>query len=91
MKPLYTAIAVLMAPSFAAAANCPVPYSEFEENIPHIDMVECPDNKPNDENGFCRLVMDGQRAYVYAFLYTDDEPCLSDIKRADKSDYLMQK
>lgn len=73
----------------AVAAECPVPYSEFEENIPHIDMAECPKNRPDSELGFCRLVMDGDDAYVYAFLYTDDEPCLSDIRRARKADYLM--
>ena len=39
--------------------------------------------------GFCRLVMDGDDAYVYVFLYTDDDSCLSDIRRARKADYLM--
>ncbi|MDB2430762.1 hypothetical protein N9W81_00430 [Alphaproteobacteria bacterium] len=73
------------------AAECPVPYSEFEENIPHIDMAACPDNKPDSEDGFCRLVMDGKRAYIYAFLYTDDEPRLFDTYSAKKIDYLMQK
>jgi hypothetical protein len=52
-------------------------------------MAECPKNRPDSELGFCRLVMDGDDAYVYAFLYTDDEPCLSDIRRARKADYLM--
>lgn len=80
-----------LAPYFAQAADCPVPYSEFEENIPHIDMAECPSNKPDSELGFCRLVMDGAEAYVYAFHYTDDEPCLIGIKRAKKPDYLMKK
>ena len=73
----------------AVAAECPVNYSEFEENIPHLDLIECPKNKPDSELGFCRLVMDGDDAYIYAFLYTDDEPCLSDIRRARKADYLM--
>ena len=73
----------------AVAAECRVPYSEFEENIPHIDMAECPKNKPDSDLGFCRLVMDGDDAYVYAFLYSDDEPCLSDIRRARKADYLI--
>lgn len=83
----------LMATSLlpAAAADCPVPYSEFEANIPHIDMAECPDNAPDADSGFCRLVMDGKKAYIYAFTYTQDEPCLSAINRAGKSDYLMRK
>ena len=81
--------AFILFASPAVAAECLVPYSEFEENIPHIDMAECPKNRPDSELGFCRLVMDGDDAYVYAFLYTDDEPCLSDIRRARKADYLM--
>ena len=81
--------AFILFASPAVAAECPVPYSEFEGNIPHIDMAECPKNRPDSELGFCRLVMDGDDAYVYAFLYTDDEPCLSDIRRARKSDYLI--
>ena len=84
-------IAFLLFVTPAMAADCPVPYSEFEENIPHIDMAECPKNKPDSELGFCRLVLDGDDAYVYAFLYTDDEPCLADIKRAKKSDAFLQK
>lgn len=72
------------------AADCPVPYSEFEDNIPHIDMAECPGQKPHPDKGFCRLVMDGDDAYVYAFTFTDDEPCLSGINKAKKSTYLMR-
>lgn len=87
---LLFASCLLLTPSVTRAADCPVPYSEFEENIPHIDMVECPKNKPDSELGFCRLVMDGDDGYVYAFLYTDDEPCLSDIRKAKKADYLMK-
>ncbi len=81
--------ALILFASPAVAAECPVPYSEFEENIPHIDLIECPKNKPDSELGFCRLVMDGDDAYVYVFLYTDDDSCLNDIRRARKADYLM--
>ena len=81
--------AFILFASPAVAAECPVPYSEFEENIPHIDMAECPKNRPDSELGFCRLVMDGDDAYVYVFLYTDDDSCLNDIRRARKADYLM--
>lgn len=77
--------------SGAQAQQCPVPYSEFEQNIPHIDMAECPKNRPDSELGFCRLVLEGDDAYIYTFLYTDDEPCLSAIKSARKADYLMRK
>lgn len=75
----------------AWAAQCPVPYSEFEENIPHLDLAECPNNKPDSEQGFCRLVLDGDDAYIFTFLYTDDAPCLFDTHRAKKNDYLMKK
>lgn len=82
-------LAFLLFITSAAAAECPVPYSEFEANIPHVDLIECPKNKPDSELGFCRLVMDGDDAYVYVFLYTDDDSCLNDIRRARKADYLM--
>jgi len=82
-------IAFLLFITPAMAAECPVSYSEFEANIPHVDLIECPKNNPDSELGFCRLVMDGDDAYVYVFLYTDDDSCLSDIRRARKTDYLM--
>jgi hypothetical protein len=81
-------VALALLPRLASAGDCPVPYSEFEENIAHIDMAECPKNAPDADTGFCRLVLSGKQAYIYAFQYTDDEPCLSDIGRAKKSDYL---
>lgn len=89
MKTTLTLLMAFALPNIALASACPVPYSEFEENIPHIDLAECPKNNPNADDGFCRLVMDGDDAYVYAFVYTDDEPCLSGIKKARKSTYLM--
>jgi hypothetical protein len=83
--------AALLFATPAGAAQCPVPYPEFEENIPHLDLAECPKNKPDSERGFCRLVLDGDDAYIFTFLYTDDEPCLFDTHRAKKNDYLMKK
>ncbi len=76
-------------PSFAGE-QCPVPYSEFEEAIPHIDMPACPDNLPNKDKGFCRLVMQGAEAFVYSFHYTDEDPCLVSIQKAKKSTYLRR-
>lgn len=84
--------AALAAALFAgpvAAQDCPVPYSEFEENIPHVDLAVCPRRNPDPDSGFCRLVMDGDAAYVYVFTFTEDEPCLSDIRKAEPSTYLM--
>jgi hypothetical protein len=74
----------------SAAEHCPVPYSEFEENIPHIDMLACPKHSPNEDTGFCRLVMEGEKVFVYSFHYTDEEPCLVAIEKAKKATYLMQ-
>ena len=91
MKKTLSLLALFALQSMAAANDCPVPYSEFEANIPHIDMADCPKSKPNADDGFCRLVMDGDDVYVYAFLYTDEEPCLSAIKDARKTDYLMRR
>ena len=91
MKKLIALFCLSAFPNLALAADCAVPYSEFEANIPHIDMADCPANQPNADDGFCRLVLDGDYAYVYVFLYTDEEPCLSAIEEARKSDYLMRR
>ena len=91
MKKTFALIAFFAAPNMATANDCPVPYSEFEANIPHIDMADCPNDRPNADDGFCRLVMDGDDAYVYAFHYTDEEPCLTGIKEARKEDYLLRR
>ncbi len=84
-------ICLFVTTSVFGAENCPVPYSEFEKNIAHIDLAECPRNKPDSDKGFCRLVMDGQNGFIYVFHYAKDEPCLTSIKKAKRSDYLMQK
>ena len=39
-------IAFLLFITPAMAAECPVPYSEFEANIPHVDLIECPKTIP---------------------------------------------
>ena len=82
-------LAVVWSAGPARAQDCPVSYSEFEDNIPHLDLPACPRNNPDPDKAFCRLVMDGDDAYVYVFTFTDDEPCLSDIREADTSVYLM--
>ena len=78
--------------SFSSATfACEIPYSEFEEAIPHIDIVNCPNNIGISEDaGFCRLVLDGQDAYVYGFKFTEDEACLSKVRKASLSKYLLK-
>ena len=78
--------------SFSSATfACEIPYSEFEEAIPHIDIVNCPNNIGISEDaGFCRLVLNGQDAYVYGFKFTEDEACLSKVRKASLSKYLLK-
>ena len=75
----------------SAAFACDIPYSEFEEAIPHIDIVSCPNNIGISEDaGFCRLVLNGQDAYVYGFKFTEDEACLSQVRKTSLSKYLLK-
>ena len=78
--------------SFSSATfACEIPYSEFEEAIPHIDIVNCPNNIGISEDvGFCRLVLNGQDAYVYGFKFTEDEACLSQVRKTSLSKYLLK-
>ena len=77
---------VLAAMSFglvatAALANdCTVTYSDFEDNIPHVDLTTCPNNKPDDDTGFCRLAFNGKSATIFVFHYGEDDSCLADVK-----------
>ena len=77
---------VLAAMSFglvatAALANaCTVTYSEFEDNIPHVDLMTCPNNKPAEDTGFCRLAFNGTSATIFVFHYGEDDSCLADVK-----------
>lgn len=70
---------------------CPITYEVFEDEVSHIDLAECPDNKPEADAGFCRLVFDGDKAFIYIFVYTQDDACLNEIVRAEKSEYLMKR
>ena len=81
-----------LASSFSSATfACEIPYSEFEEAIPHIDIVSCPNNIGISEDaGFCRLVLNGQDAYVYGFKFTEDEACLSQVRKTSLAKYLLK-
>ena len=93
MKPLLLTIALLFSTPAWADNNsdqiCPISYEVFEDEVSHIDLAECPNNKPDADAGFCRLVFDGDEAFIYIFVYTKDDACLSKIIRAEKSLYLM--
>ena len=90
MNYLVTLVFILSISSSTAFA-CDIPYSEFEEAIPHIDIVNCPnDIGITEESGFCRLVLSGQDAYVYGFKFTADEACLSQVRKTSLSTYLLR-
>ena len=93
MKSLLLTIALLFScPAWADNNSdqiCPISYEVFEDEVSHIDLAECPNNKPDTDTGFCRLVFDGDKAFIYVFVYTQDDACLSEIIRAEKSLYLM--
>ena len=93
VRPLLLTIALLFSTPAWADNNsdqiCPINYEIFEDEVSHIDLSECPDNKPDADTGFCRLVFDGDEAFIYIFVYTQDEACLNEIIKAKKSNYLM--
>ena len=68
---------------------CPISYEVFEDEVSHVDLAECSNNKPDADTGFCRLVFDGDKAFIYIFVFIKDDACLSKIIRAEKSLYLM--
>jgi hypothetical protein len=62
-----------------AAKMCFVPYSQFEEMVKHVDLSVCPEPKMKQDEGFCRLAVDGDRVRVYRFRFMGDEACLEKI------------
>ena len=95
MTPLLLTIALLFSTPAWTDNNfdqiCPISYEVFEDEVSHIDLAACPENKPDPDTGFCRMVFDGDKAFIYIFVYTQDDACLSAIIRADKSQYLMRR
>ena len=81
----------LISISSSGVFACDIPYSEFEDAIPHIDIVNCPnDIAISEDSGFCRLVLNGEEAFVYGFKFTEDEACLSQVHKAPLSKYLLK-
>ena len=75
----------------SATIACDIPYSEFEEAIPHIDIANCPtDTDITEDTGFCRLVLSGRDAYVYGFKFTEDDACLFWVGETPLSKYLLK-
>ena len=74
----------------ALAAECQITYSDYEEGIPHVDLAVCPDNKPDEDTGFCRLAFDGTKATVFAFHYRGDDACLASVKQYSVKRFLTK-
>ena len=74
----------------ALAAECQITYSDYEEGIPHVDLAVCPDNKPDEDTGFCRLAFDGMKATVIAFHYKGDDACLAGVKQYSVKQFLTK-
>ena len=78
MLPASIALGLAVAP--ALASDCTITYSEFEDNIPHVDLMICPNSKPDEDTGFCRLAFNGKSATIFVFHYGEDDSCLADVK-----------
>ena len=74
----------------ALAAECQITYSDYEEGIPHVDLAVCPDNKPDEDTGFCRPAFDGMKATVFAFHYKGDDACLAGVKQYSVKQFLTK-
>jgi len=73
--------------AMAAQPKCWVSYEEFEEHVPHFDLRRCPED--NIENGFCRLVVDGDKVHVYYFSFEGDI-CLYDQRSYGLAKFLKR-
>ncbi|MBX6367327.1 MAG: hypothetical protein IRZ04_05055 [Rhodospirillales bacterium] len=62
-----------------ATTVCYVPYSQFEEEVRHLDLAVCPDKDLRNDEGFCRLGLEGTTAYIYEFRFKGDDACLERI------------
>ncbi|PCJ56890.1 MAG: iron permease [Rhodospirillaceae bacterium] len=73
--------------AMAAEPQCWVSYEEFEEHVPHFDLRRCPED--NIENGFCRLVVDGDKVHLYYFSFEGDI-CLYDQRSYGLAKFLKR-
>ena len=72
-------------------AGCVINYLEFEGNIAHLDLPVCPDGVDmNPSEGFCRLGLVGDKAYLYTFKLVDKAMCMTDAKQVPLSDFLAK-
>lgn len=84
--PALVLAAVWGAPA-AAEERCYLPYTEFEEQIPHFDVEKCPGDRLGVEEGFCRLGLEGSDVLIYQFRYGEEADCLVAIERYSFRDF----
>ena len=79
IRPCLSALVLLgAAPTGARAEEHPLPftYAAFEEAVPHIDLMMCPERL--DQPGrFCRATLANDRNNVFVFAEDGDQPLVA--------------
>ena len=75
----------------APKSHCVINYLEFESNIAHLDLPSCPEGIEMDPSeGFCRLGLVGDKAFLYTFKLVDKSMCMTDAKEVPLSNFLTK-
>ncbi len=84
-------LSVLCSASSEPNTKCAINYLEFEGNISHLDLPACPEgNEMDPSEGFCRLGLVGDKAFLYIFKLVDKSMCMTDVKEVPLSDFLTK-
>ena len=84
---LFTFGLLLVSPN----TQCVINYLEFESNIAHLDLPSCPEGIEMDPSeGFCRLGLVGDKAFLYTFKLIDKSMCMTDAKEVPLSNFLSK-
>ena len=85
----YLAFGLLLRQS--PTSQCVINYLEFESNIAHLDLPSCPEGIEMDPSeGFCRLGLVGDKAFLYTFKLIDKSMCMTDAKEVPLSNFLSK-
>jgi hypothetical protein len=76
--------------AMAQTAQCWLPYAGFEERVPHLDLDRCPGDDPKAAEGFCRIALQGNEVFIYAFRHDEQAggPCLVRVQRQDFNSFV---
>ncbi len=84
-------VATSSANGYGNKDGCPLNYPEFESNVAHFDLPKCPDSENVSlSDGFCRLSLIGDKAYLYTFKSMKGTVCLTAAKEVPLADYLSK-